>query len=152
MKELLPLNNMSGDKITSGWPISRVLSRQGQVYALLLLPCTSALGGHLSGTTVSRCLVQPTRSSNETSSLLLLLGLAPDGGCLAADIAACAGGLLHHHFTLSGGRKRPLAVCFCGPVRQVSSPRVLPGIKLCGVRTFLSRGCLLQPSGQPGVI
>jgi len=30
-----------------------------------------------------------------------LLGLAPDGGCLAAHIAACAGGLLSHLFTLT---------------------------------------------------
>ncbi len=32
---------------------------------------------------------------------LLLLDLAPCGGYLAADIAACAGGLLHHLFTLT---------------------------------------------------
>lgn len=31
----------------------------------------------------------------------LLLGLAPDGGCLAAAVARCAGGLLHHLFTLT---------------------------------------------------
>ena len=30
-----------------------------------------------------------------------LLGLAPDGVCLAADITADAGGLLHHLFTLT---------------------------------------------------
>lgn len=32
---------------------------------------------------------------------LLLLGLAPGGVCQAADITACAGGLLHHRFTLA---------------------------------------------------
>src|SRR5512135_2261439 len=32
---------------------------------------------------------------------LLLLDLAPCGGYLAADITACAGGLLHHLFTLT---------------------------------------------------
>jgi len=32
---------------------------------------------------------------------LLLLDLAPGGGYLAADIAAHAGGLLHHLFTLT---------------------------------------------------
>jgi hypothetical protein len=45
-------------------------------------------------------LVQPTqdfdlRTGREASSLLSLLGLAPGGGCLAACIAAGAGGLLH---------------------------------------------------------
>ncbi len=34
-----------------------------------------------------------------------LLGLAPFGGCLAALIAENAGGLLHHHFTLTGIRR-----------------------------------------------
>ena len=29
------------------------------------------------------------------------------------------------------------AVCFCGPIRQVTSPRDFPGAVLCGVRTFL---------------
>jgi len=29
------------------------------------------------------------------------------------------------------------AVCLCGPIRQVSPPRGLPGGLLCGERTFL---------------
>ena len=36
------------------------------------------------------------------TAALPLLGLAPGGGCLAARIAADAGGLLHHLFTLAG--------------------------------------------------
>ena len=39
--------------------------------------------------------------------VLPLLGLAPGGGCLAADIAAGAGGLLHHLFTLASKRLAP---------------------------------------------
>ena len=83
--------------------------------------------------------VQPTWNSKETSSLpsrrsSSLFGLAPDGGCPAAGIAACTGGLLHHHFTLTPGG----AVCFCGPIRQISPPRTLSGITLNGVRTFLT--------------
>jgi hypothetical protein len=31
-----------------------------------------------------------------------LLGFAPGGVCLAGDITATAGGLLHHRFTLTG--------------------------------------------------
>ena len=54
--------------------------------------------------------MRPTRGfgieCRETSSLppegLPLLGLAPEGGCLAALIAERAGGLLHHLFTLAG--------------------------------------------------
>jgi len=48
-------------------------------------------------------------------------------------ITADAGGLLHHHFTLTSCE----AVCFCGPIRQVFPPRTLSDIVLCGVRTFL---------------
>ena len=46
------------------------------------------LGDHLSGTRFSARLVQPTRDSVGASNSLPLLGLAPSGGCPAADIAA----------------------------------------------------------------
>jgi len=83
--------------------------------------------------------LQPTWNSRETSSLpsrrsSSLFGLAPGGGCPAGGIAAPAGGLLHHHFTLTPGG----AVCFCGPIRQISPPRTLSGTVLDGVRTFLT--------------
>ena len=55
---------------------------------------------HLSRLRITAQLVQSTRDSNETGSLLSLLDLAPDGGYLAACITACAGGLLHHLFTI----------------------------------------------------
>jgi len=90
---------------------------------------------------------------------LPLLDLAPGGGYLAADIAARAGGLLHHLFTLTlspppihwmeGGLEG--AVCFCGPIRQVAPSRVLPGALLYGVRTFLDGTQPPRSSGQPGV-
>jgi len=91
------------------------------------------------GRTSQRASVQPTWNSRETSSFpsrrsSSLFGLAPDGGCPAADITACTGGLLHHHFTLTPEG----AVCFCGPIRQISPPRTLSGITLDGVRTFLT--------------
>src|SRR3990170_2124232 len=66
-----------------------------------------------------------------------LFGLAPDGGCLAADIAAGAGGLLHHRFTLAAHNA---ALRFSVALfRQVTPPRGLPGIVLSGARTFLER-------------
>jgi hypothetical protein len=51
----------------------------------------------------------------------LLLGLAPDGGYLAARVTTSAGGLLHHLFTFAAHPSPPLqagegqgggAVCF----------------------------------------
>jgi hypothetical protein len=53
----------------------------------------------------------------------LLLDLAPHGGCLAGDIAAPAGGLLHHLFTLTLPYGERYA--FCGPVPNVYT---LPGV------------------------
>ena len=40
-------------------------------------------------------------TNNEAGRFSSLLGLAPDGGCLAARIAADAGGLLHRLFTMT---------------------------------------------------
>jgi len=47
---------------------------------------------------------QPTQDSSEASRFLSLLGLAPGGGYLAARIAANAGGLLHHLFTITSAQ------------------------------------------------
>jgi len=98
------------------------------------------LGDHLSGILVTQYLLQPTRDSNETSSLLSLLGLAPGGGYLAANITIHAGSLLHYLFTVARNEQSfPRAVYFCGPIQQISPLRVLPDTKLYGVRTFLRR-------------
>lgn len=56
------------------------------------------------GGTLPRRSLQHTRNSNETSSLLFLLCLAPNGGYRAIYIAANAGGLLHHLFTITTPR------------------------------------------------
>lgn len=56
--------------------------------------------------------VQPTRCSNGTCRPLHLLGLAPDGGCLAANVTTCAGGLLHERFGEPPGRISQLAPPF----------------------------------------
>ena len=53
----------------------------------------------------------------------LLLGLAPDGGCLAAAVTCRAGGPLHHLFTLAW-LTEPSAVCFCGPIPELPRPGV----------------------------
>ena len=43
-------------------------------------------------------------TNNEASRFSSLLGLAPGGGYLAARIAADAGGLLHHRFTITSAQ------------------------------------------------
>ncbi len=83
---------------------------------------------------------------------LHLLDLAPGGGYLAADVTACAGGLLHHLFTLTFSPVGESAVCLCGPIRQIAPSRELPGALLYGVRTFLDGTRPPRSSGQPGDI
>lgn len=73
-----------------------------------------------------------------------LLGLAPNSGCLAADIAAGAGGPLHHLFTLT---QRGWAVIFCGPCS--GSPQTGNYPALCSVERGLSSSSL-SCSRSPG--
>jgi len=68
--------------------------------------------------------MQSTRDSKERAVPLSLLDLAPGGGCLADRIAADAGGLLHHLFTITP-RKRG-AVCFCGPSSRLLRSGISP--------------------------
>ena len=66
-----------------------------------------------------------------------LLGLAPGGVCLASDITAAAGGLLHRRFTLATSRSwQQYASLLHLPSGRPA--RLLAGTALCGVRTFLS--------------
>ena len=72
----------------------------------------------------------------------ILLGLAPGGVYLAADITATAGGLLHHRFTLTcaiagSPQSRQYASLLHLPSSHLA--RLLAGTVLCGVRTFLSQ-------------
>lgn len=107
--------------------------------------------------TVTYHLQQPTRrlplNGEETGRLpanrngqpSLLLGLAPDGGYLAAVVAYCAGGLLHHLFTLTSvrrgqrraARSHQRRYAFCGTVPSGRPAWLLASTALCGVRTFL---------------
>ncbi len=92
----------------SGWSVSRILSGETNQFTrdtppFGLVPCFVLAGrfsDHLS--------VQSTRGLSfpkeglERAAPLSLFDLALDGGCLAAHIAAGAGGLLHHLFTMTG--------------------------------------------------
>ena len=137
-------------------PISRVLSERplrftGSLHAKPLgrFDKSSELTLHPSGINLSDHLSRPTRHRGVHAAYpklkedeqppvrirtSLLLGLAPDGGCLAADITVNAGGLLHHLFTLTRSNalmaKEPSpypvdqAVLFCGPFRGSPHPGV----------------------------
>ena len=110
-------------------------------------------GGHPSGTTVARRLVQPTRRSTGASSPdlptadrrqdSLLLGLAPGGGCPADRVTTAAGALLPHRFTLAGRADPPLGrdlagnMPLCCPLPPDHSAWPLASTVLLGARTFL---------------
>jgi len=66
-----------------------------------------------------------------------LLGLAPGGVCRAGDVAAAAGALLPHRFSLACGRSPgPSAVSLCCTVRQVAPTWLSPAP--CPVESRLS--------------
>ena len=109
----------------SGWPVSRILSGSwNPVYARRFHPGPPAwavisLGG-LPGT------------GNEASSFSSLLALLPAGVAWPPAL------LRTPVVSYTAFSPSPLrAVCFCGPIRQVSPPRGFPGAVLSGVRTFL---------------
>jgi hypothetical protein len=85
------------------------------VYAPESFIPTLHLDGHLS--------VQPTRDSNDASSVSSLLGLAPGGGYLAACITANAGGLLHRLFTMTALQRLSVSVALSG---KLPHPGVSP--------------------------
>ena len=118
-------------------------------------------GDHLSRLQVSLQLKQPTRNSTRTSRsrpianneicpclALLLVGVAWPPTLLLTPVVSYnviteqsrtnSTSELAHLCTLTRLNKFSWAVCFCGPVRQVSPPRELPDTVPCGVRTFLS--------------
>jgi hypothetical protein len=86
------------------------------------------MGGHLSGLPVTRQLKQPTRGlgvsagKRAASHSSRKMNYTPAWPCSGwglpgRSIADCAGGLLHHHFTLAFGK----VVCFCGPSSRFTS-------------------------------
>ena len=72
-----------------------------------------------------------------------LLGLAPDGVCLAAPVTRHAGELLPHRFTLTGEpyleRRGSQAVCFLLHFPRLAPPGTFTSVLPYGVRTFLDR-------------
>lgn len=68
----------------------------------------------------------------------LLLGLAPDEACHAADCYQWPGGLLHRRFTLTY-RSKPISGLFSAALSLRSPWRTLSAIVLYGARKFLNR-------------
>jgi len=80
----------------------------------------------------------------------LLLGLAPDGVCLAGPVTWTAGGLLHHRFTLTAQGKPWRRPAFCCTMPSGHPAWALPSIVLYGVRTFLMAGPHGPATRPPG--
>ncbi len=128
-----------------GQPVSRVLSSGScglqtksffpplSTWAIIYLGLSSPRGSS------DRPGARGERAVPHRSAVSLLLGFAPDGGCLAADITVDAGGLLHHLFTLTGRIRRTFSVALSAGFPA----RVLPGIVLSGARTFLKHPVVL---------
>ena len=72
-----------------------------------------------------------------------LLDLAPGGVCIAGDVAAAAGGLLHRRFTLTPSEDE--AVCFLLHFPASCLEWGLPTTLPYGVRTFLDACTPRQP-------
>jgi hypothetical protein len=92
--------------------------------------------------------MQPTRDSNDASSVSSLLGLAPGWGYLAADITADAGGLLHRLFTMTALRRLFISVALSGKLpRPGVSP--VPCSVECGLSSTRRRSARPRPSSRP---
>ncbi len=64
---------------------------------------------------------------------MYLLGFAPDEVCLATNITACAGSLLHHRFTLASMTQSTSLLHLLSDYSAWLLASTVP----CGVRTFL---------------
>ena len=116
-----------------GRPISRILCRRQVclrtvpavkvIYLVRMLPSDSSSLPEAQG---------KRAASRLPKKALPLLGFAPTGGYLAAALLQTP---VVSYTTISPLPLR--AVVFCGPIRQVALPRVLPDSVPCGVRTFL---------------
>ncbi len=62
-------------------------------------------------------------ADRQAANHFALLGLAPGGVCLAGDIAATAGGLLHHRFTLTDQTETVWPAIHLSVALAIGSPR-----------------------------
>ena len=126
-------------------PVSRILYRPEAAVTIYLRrtfppACSGLPGGASTGMPIAEAGGQPN----------LLLGLAPNGVCLAVPVARNAGELLPHLFTLTAdrGRRRFVSVALSAGRPAWDFPSVLP----LGVRTFLgsvARAAITRPAPPP---
>jgi hypothetical protein len=164
---------------TPGRPVSRILSRNAPRRAPWMVihlgrrsPCaSSSLPGMILAVEAGAGSAWTVGSSDRASSLL---GLAPGGGCLAASIAARAGGLLRKQpaavsgqanasgirsttFSPLPGRWKHLPWRYVSVARSVrlprpgSSPAPRPVECRLSSETAALGGKLQRPSSRPGV-
>ncbi len=113
--------------------------RSGQVYARRFHPCADHvweviyLGRRSPCASRSLPGTQVRRAASCPCLALLLVGVAWPPALLPAPVVS--------YTTISPLPDKP-AVCLCGPIRQVSPPRELPGTMPFGVRTFLEKADL----------
>ena len=109
--------------------VSRVLSRTSVTLGTLaVIP----LGRPLPNASCSL-----PRGSGRQPSNAPLHGLAPDGVCLAATVTGCAVGSYPTFSPLPEAPKRPGRSNFLWHFPRGFPHRALPGVLLCGARTFL---------------
>ena len=95
--------------------------------------------GHPSTNAVAGALQRPTRTLGRAALNRVLSGLAPGGVYLAAPVTRCAGGLLHHRFTLTPSGRTSGAVYSLWHLPAGYPEWALPTTLPCGARTFLGR-------------
>ena len=97
--------------------------------------------GHLSGTSVSRGLLRPTRNSCAAGRHWFLLGLASGGVYHAVPVSRKRGGLLPHRFTLA-----------CAPPPRRANTRHRRSVLCCTFRRLSTPGSYPAPCPvKPGL-
>jgi hypothetical protein len=127
MRVILPWHNsiaICDGRITRRWSADGRFSVQNLEWTISRILYPLRGHDHFTGTTVTRCLMQPTRRLQAGSLWnVFLFGLAPDGVYHALTVTCAGGELLPHHFTLTESRKIWRYI-FCGTFRQSPNVRV----------------------------
>src|ERR671916_3134319 len=105
-------------------------------------PSRPAVAGRLQRSTRRHRAGSPRTPAQDDGATVVPLDLAPGGVYRAAPVTRCAGGLLHHRFTLTGrvSGEAPPAVCSLWHCPAGHPGSLLTTTLPCGARTFLGDG------------